>query len=300
MSKSSVRLAFETSVAWTAPRGAAGQAPEQERVDRAERELAALGTGASAGHGVEDVRDLRPAEVRVQGQSRPLAEERLVARGPQPLARGRRDPRLPDDRVGDRLAGRAIPDDRRLALVRDADRGDPAPRRRPGARPPARPRAGSTRSPRGRGSRGRATGTAARTAAARSRPAGRRARRRSPATTSCPGRGRGSAALSPTAGRTRAGRVSRYGVDLGRLALLVPAELRRRGPRRRAARSRRRGPAAPARGASGARGRRRSTARARGGPPRRPRPGGGRRPRRAARARSSSRPRPTTSGASRP
>ena len=40
-------------------------------------------------------------------------------------------PVLPDDRVGDRLAGRAIPDDGGLALVGDADRGDVARARCP-------------------------------------------------------------------------------------------------------------------------------------------------------------------------
>ena len=50
---------------------------------------------------------------------------------------------LPDDRVVDRLAGRAIPDDRGLALVGDADR-----RRRPSRRPSPlpSPRARSRRS----------------------------------------------------------------------------------------------------------------------------------------------------------
>ena len=42
---------------------------------------------------------------------------------------------LPDDRVVDRLAGRAVPDDCRLALVGDAQRGDVARRRRPVERP---------------------------------------------------------------------------------------------------------------------------------------------------------------------
>ena len=106
-------------------REAAGQAPEQERVDGAEGELAALGTGASAGHGVEDVRDLRAGEVGIEREAGALPEEGLVAREAQPLARRRGDPALPDDRVGDRLARRAVPDDRRLALVGDPDRGNP-------------------------------------------------------------------------------------------------------------------------------------------------------------------------------
>ena len=59
----------------------------------------------------------------------------------QPLAEVGGAAVLPDDRVVDRLAGLAVPDDRRLALVGDADRGD---RRRAAAR--ARPSA-STATP---------------------------------------------------------------------------------------------------------------------------------------------------------
>src|SRR5690606_8282264 len=43
--------------------------------------------------------------------------------GAHPLADRRGLARLPDDRAVDRLAAAAIPHDRRLALVRDADRG---------------------------------------------------------------------------------------------------------------------------------------------------------------------------------
>jgi len=81
-------------------------------------------TKASTGHDVQEMRNLRPAEVGVQRQTRAGPEQRLVARRAEALTRRRRDPALPHDRVGDREPGRAIPDDGRLALVGDADRGD--------------------------------------------------------------------------------------------------------------------------------------------------------------------------------
>ena len=132
--------------------GPAGQPPEQERVDRAERELAALGTGASAGHGVEDVRDLRAAEVRVQGQARSA---------PGRAARGR-------PRAGAAQAGAVI----RLCQTIASAIGSPVARSQTivvsrwfvipiaaiRSAPPTSPddllrdrRAGSTRSPPGRG-----------------------------------------------------------------------------------------------------------------------------------------------------
>ncbi len=103
---------------------AAGQAPEQERIDRPRGQLAPLGPGAEARRRVEDVGDLRAAEVGVQRQAGPLPEQGLVAGATERRARRCGDPALPDDRVGDRPARGALPDDDRLALVRDADRGD--------------------------------------------------------------------------------------------------------------------------------------------------------------------------------
>ena len=53
-----------------------------------------------------------------------LLDERPGALGLEALAEVRGAAVLPDDRVVDRLAGLAVPDDGRLALVGDADGGD--------------------------------------------------------------------------------------------------------------------------------------------------------------------------------
>ena len=185
--------------AWTAPAGAVPpvRRQQQERIHRPERQLAALGSVASAGHGVEDRRDLRPAEVGVEGQPGPLPEQRLVARGPEPLAGRRGDPRLPDDRVGDRLARRAVPDDRRLALVGDPDGGDPIRAARPPPRPPRATASWLDQICSGSWVTWPGDGNCCSNGCWALRPGGRPARTRSRATTSCPGRGRGSAGRRP-------------------------------------------------------------------------------------------------------
>ena len=127
MSKSIVREALVASVACTA---AAGQPPEQEAVDRAEGELAALGRGARARHLVEQPGELGGREVGVDRRGRcapgrsgswPSAtssrQRAAVRRSCQTIARWTGAP------------GRALPEHRGLALVGDADRGDLAPRR---------------------------------------------------------------------------------------------------------------------------------------------------------------------------
>ena len=103
----------------------AGQPPGEERVHGPEGKLAALGARPETAARVEDVGDLGAGEVGVEGQAGPLPEERLEAGRAQSLAGGGGDPALPDDRVRDRGARGAVPDDRRLALVRDPERGDP-------------------------------------------------------------------------------------------------------------------------------------------------------------------------------
>ena len=101
---------------------AAGQPPQQERIDRAEGEFAALGARPCAGDIVEQPGDLGRREIRVEQQSRARCDQRLVPRGAQPLADVGGAAVLPDDRAMDRRAGLAVPDQRRLALVGDADR----------------------------------------------------------------------------------------------------------------------------------------------------------------------------------
>src|SRR6266446_5013800 len=103
---------------------AAGQLPQEPRVDGAEGQLAARGTTTRVGGLVEDPRDLRPGEIGVQHQARAGPHHRLVTLGPQPVADGGGAAALPDDGAMERRAGGAVPDDRRLALVGDADGGE--------------------------------------------------------------------------------------------------------------------------------------------------------------------------------
>jgi hypothetical protein len=48
---------------------AAGQPPDQERVDGAKQDVAALRSHLQAGHGIEQELELRPGEVRVEHQA---------------------------------------------------------------------------------------------------------------------------------------------------------------------------------------------------------------------------------------
>ena len=102
----------------------AGQPPQQEAVDRAEGELAALRALPGAGYVIEQPGDLRPGEIGIEQQARAPADEGLGAFRLEALAGIGRAPVLPDDRAVDGPAGRALPDDRGLALVGDADGGD--------------------------------------------------------------------------------------------------------------------------------------------------------------------------------
>ena len=103
---------------------AAGQPPQQEAVDGPERQLAALGPLAGAGHIVEHPGDLGRGEIGVEEKPGPGADQRLGAVGLELGAAVGGAAVLPHDRAVDRLAGRAVPDDRGLALVGDADPGD--------------------------------------------------------------------------------------------------------------------------------------------------------------------------------
>ena len=103
--------------------GAIGETPKQEAVDGAEGEFAALGGRAGAGCGVERPGDFGRGEIRVEKQARHRRHLRLAAAGFQRRTRFRGTAVLPNDGVADRLAGRAIPDEDGLALIRNADRG---------------------------------------------------------------------------------------------------------------------------------------------------------------------------------
>ena len=95
--------------------------PDEEAVDRAKRKLAALRTGPCALDVIENPRGLRAAEVGVKHKPRALLEERLKPRLLELATALRRAPVLPDDGAMNRRPRLAIPDQRGLALVGDAD-----------------------------------------------------------------------------------------------------------------------------------------------------------------------------------
>jgi hypothetical protein len=108
------------------------QAVDQPGIDGPEAELAGLGPGLGPFDRVEDEADLRAREIRIDPQAGPRPHLFLEAGRAQGLADRARLARLPDDRGMDRERRLAVPDDGRLALVRDAEGGDVAARQ-PGA-----------------------------------------------------------------------------------------------------------------------------------------------------------------------
>ena len=99
---------------------AAGQAPDEKAVDRAEGEVAPL---ARAGQGIEQPGELGRREIGVDQEAAALGNEGLPPLRAKPVADGRRAPVLPDDGVVQAGATRAVPEQHRLALVGDADGG---------------------------------------------------------------------------------------------------------------------------------------------------------------------------------
>jgi hypothetical protein len=73
---------------------------------------------------VEQPAQFRRRKIRVNFKAAALADQRRLAGARDFVAEGRRPPVLPDDRGRDRRPGRAVPEQCRLALVGDADRGD--------------------------------------------------------------------------------------------------------------------------------------------------------------------------------
>ncbi len=110
----------------------AGEVPQQPGVDGAEGEFAAGGARPCALHVIEQPAQLRAGEIRVGEQAGAAADLVLGAAGLQLVAQRGGAAVLPDDGVGQRLAGAAVPQHGGLALVGDADGGDVA-RRQPGA-----------------------------------------------------------------------------------------------------------------------------------------------------------------------
>ncbi len=103
-------------------RAIAGELPDEPGIHGAEGELAALGAPARARNLIQQPRELGAAEVGIDDQAGALGYQALGADLLQLVAHRRGAPVLPDDRVMERLAGLAVPQQRGLALVGDADR----------------------------------------------------------------------------------------------------------------------------------------------------------------------------------
>ena len=102
----------------------AREPPDQEGVDRAEQDLAGLAPRPQPRHRLQEVHDLGGGEIGIEEQASAAADVVLDALRPEAAADGRRDAALPDNRRRHGLAGGAVPEDRRLPLVGDADGGN--------------------------------------------------------------------------------------------------------------------------------------------------------------------------------
>ena len=104
---------------------AARELPQKPAVDRAEGEVSIFRQLACAGHVVEEPADLADGEIRREHHRRILAELfQEIGVLAEALDNLLRLHRLPADGVVDRSPRMAIPDHRRLTLIRDADRRD--------------------------------------------------------------------------------------------------------------------------------------------------------------------------------
>ena len=101
---------------------AAAQIPQQPRIDRPEGEFARFGPGADARHVIQQPRDFRAGEIGIRDQPGFRADRPVEPVRADHVAHRRGAAALPHDRVMDRLARLAIPEQRGFALVGDADR----------------------------------------------------------------------------------------------------------------------------------------------------------------------------------
>src|SRR5205823_7565103 len=98
--------------------------PDEERFNRAEQDLAIAGASCQRRVAFEEIRDFGPREIRIEQQPGFLSYQRLGALRFQPLANRRAHAALPNDGISDWLACLALPQNSRLALIGDADRGN--------------------------------------------------------------------------------------------------------------------------------------------------------------------------------
>src|SRR5215510_8900160 len=100
---------------------ASGQIPNKPGVDGTEGEFAASRAQPQCRIMVEEPLDLRSGKVSVENETGARAQFLLQALRLEPLAQFGCSPVLPDDGISHRQTGCAIPEDRRLPLVCNAD-----------------------------------------------------------------------------------------------------------------------------------------------------------------------------------
>src|SRR5690606_26293432 len=100
---------------------AARHFPDEPRIDCPEGQLALLGPFARALHVIQDPLNLGTGEVSIDHELGFLPDEVLMARISEAITVARRSSVLPHDGIVDGFARSAIPDERRLTLIGDAD-----------------------------------------------------------------------------------------------------------------------------------------------------------------------------------
>src|SRR5207247_870587 len=101
---------------------AAGQLPHEPGVEAAEGGRARAGTVRGARHVLEEPAELGAREIRIEHEAGLLPEDVLEAARTQLLAERRGAPVLPYDGTMHRPSAPPVPEERRLALVRDPER----------------------------------------------------------------------------------------------------------------------------------------------------------------------------------
>ena len=169
---------------------AAGEPPEQEAVDRPEREPTRDRCRTRAGDMIEKPGDLGGGKIRIEQEPGARRDHGLVPACAQSGAGVGGAAILPDDGVMNGLAGRAVPDEGGLALIGDAESGDLLALASALARAVRTVASTSTRSPRDRARPGRTRDRPGGIPAARWQPGRARRRTKSRASRWCPGRWR--------------------------------------------------------------------------------------------------------------
>ena len=102
------------------------QLPDEPGVDRAERQLAVCSARTRIRHVIQQPLEFGAGKIGIDDEPRFRGDRRFMTRGAKLIAQWGRTPVLPHDGVGDWAARCALPYDRGLALIGDADRGDVA------------------------------------------------------------------------------------------------------------------------------------------------------------------------------